>query len=276
MVFFTVFIFLLGIPSVYSQKDFDLAEEYLKKEDYNNALVEYERVFFASNDAFLQNQALKQKALVYKLQKDYRQSALTLQRIPLYNMTLEEKDSVYYQILLCFYLSDDFSLAQQTMNSMDISLQEKPSKELLLVEILNLNELHDYSSAYNKLLEYEKQVSRLSSEDIHLLDSLYSNIPRQKSGKKARNLSVVPGLGHIYAGYWFEGVTAFVLNAGILAWGVYEFLGKDYLTAWIGGAGLLSAAYTGQQKRAAYLVGKRNYLNAKKFNSKIKEVLLNF
>ena len=275
MVFFIVFIFLLEIPLAYSQQ-FVLAEEYLAKEDFDNALFEYERVFYYSQDSFVQKQALKQKAHIYKIKEDYKQSAYTLQRIPLYNMSLEEKDSLYYQILLCYYLSDEFALAQKTMLSMDLDLQENPSKDLLLIEILNLNELKDYTTAYNKLLEYESKTSYLNTEDKHLLDSLYTHLPKQKSEKKARHLSFLPGLGHMYSGYWVEGITAFVINAGVLTFGIYQAWHKDYLTAWIGGAGILSATYTGQQKRAVYLANKYNYLQTKDFNLRIKNILLNF
>lgn len=275
MVFFILFIFLLELPLAYSQQ-FEIAEEYFAKEDLDNALLEYERVFYFSQDAVVQKQALKHKAHIYKIKEDYLKSAYTLQRIPLYDMSLEERDSVFYQMLLCFYFADDFSKARQTMLSMDLNLQENPSKDLLLVEILNLNELKDYATAYNKLLEYENKVTYLTNEDKHLLDSLYTHQPKQKSEKKARHLSFFPGLGHVYSGYWFEGITAFVINAGVLTFGIYQAWHKDYLTAWIGGAGILAAAYTGQQKRAVYLATKYNYLKTKDFNAKIKNILLNF
>lgn len=259
----------------YSQQ-FVLAEEYLAKEDFDNALFEYERVFYYSQDSFVQKQALKRKAHIYKIKEDYKQSAYTLQRIPLYNMSLEEKDSLYYQILLCYYLSDEFDLAYQAMLSMDLDLQENPSKDLLLVEILNLNEAKDYIRAYDKVLKYENKVSYLNERDKYLLDSLYTNLPKQKSEKKAKHLSFVPGLGHMYSGYWFEGITAFVINAGVLTFGIYQAWYKDYFTAWIGGAGILAATYTGQQKRAVYLARKHNYLKTKDFNLRIKNILLNF
>ena len=162
------------------------------------------------------------------------------------------------------------------MLSMDLELQEDPSKDLLLVEILNLNEAKDYIRAYDKVLKYENKVSYLNERDKYLLDSLYTHLPKQKSKKKAKHLSFVPGLGHMYSGYWFEGIIAFVINAGVLTFGIYQAWHKDYLTAWIGGAGIFAATYTGQQKRAVYLAEKYNYLKTKDFNSKIKDILLNF
>ncbi|MDO5760803.1 MAG: hypothetical protein Q4Q06_07240 [Bacteroidota bacterium] len=284
LVFFTIYIFLLGIPLAYSQNNdyfetklnvFALAEEYFQQKDYANAVLEYERVFFFVSEAELQKQALKKKAHSYKKDKKYLLSAQTLQRIPLYLMTIEEKDSIYYEMLLCSYLEDDFDFASKIMNNMNLEVKENPSKRLLLMQILLSNELNEYNSAYDYLLQYIEKEPVLRGEDKYVLDSLYNNLPKHKSENKAKHLAFFPGLGHIYSGYWFEGICAFVVNAGVLWFGVSEFLLKDYITAWVGGAGLLSSTYLGQQKRAVHLAKKHNYLANKEFNTQIKQILLN-
>lgn len=260
---------------VYSQGCvFDRPDEYFFKKDYANAVLEYERVYFNNYDIEIQKQALKKKALCYKLDKKYNFSAKTLQRIPLYNLDLKEKDSIYYEMLLCSYLGDDFDFANEIVLNMNLEVKENPSKELLLILILVNNELNDYSSAHKLITQYSCKTNDLTKEDREELDSIYNHIPKNKSIKKAKHLAFLPGLGHIYAGYWGEGICAFVVNAGVLSFGICEFLLKDYITSWIGGAGLLSATYLGQQKRAVYLTEKRNYLEKKEFNNRIKQILL--
>lgn len=275
LVFFTTYIFLLGIPSVCSQEDvFGVADEYFLKKNYANAVLEYERVFFNNYDTEIQKYALKKKASCYKLDKKYTSSAKTLQRIPLYNLSLKEKDSIYYEMLLCSYLGDDFDFAEEIAVNMNLEVKENPSKELLLMLILIYNELNDYSSAHNCFLQYSRKTKDLSEEEVKNLDSLYNHIPKNKSTKTAKHLAFLPGLGHIYAGFWAEGICAFIVNAGVLSFGISEFLLKDYITSWIGGAGLLSVTYLGQQKRAVYLTEKYNYLRNKEFNTLIKQILL--
>lgn len=204
----------------------------------------------------------------------YLQSAKTLQRIPLYSLNDKERDSVYCQTLLCLYLADDFLFARTTISNMDINTLAAPSSELLLIQILLYNQLQDYNSAYACYNLYKEKNDLLSDDNKKTLDSLYSNLPKLKKEKKAEYLSIFPGLGHIYAGFWGEGLTSFFLNCAVLTFGVWEFFDKHYLTAWIGGAGILSATYLGQKKRAVYLTQKRNYLNTSSFNRKVKDLLL--
>ncbi|MBQ9312038.1 MAG: hypothetical protein IJ213_03230 [Bacteroidales bacterium] len=258
----------------YNQNVFSLADKYFEDKDYSNAVLEYERVYFYAQNSETQKLALQKKALSYKKRGKYLLSAQTLERIPLYAMNLEEKDSVFYEKLLCFYLADDFISAENLLKNKSLDLEENSSNKTLLMEILVYNQLGNYSKAKDKLSEYYKHTSYLSDEDKSLLDNLYQNPPKQKKESTAKLLSFIPGLGHIYSGYWFEGFSAFVVNGGILAFGIYEVWKGDYITVWVAGAGLLSAAYTGQQKRAVYLSKKYNYLKNKSFNNEIKYLLL--
>ena len=258
----------------YNQNVFSLADKYFEDKDYSNAVLEYERVYFYAQNSETQKLALQKKALSYKKSGKYLLSAQTLERIPLYAMNLEEKDSVFYEKLLCFYLADDFVSAENLLKNKSLDLEENTSNKTLLMEILVYNQLGNYSKAKDKLSEYYKHTSYLSDEDKSLLDNLYQNPPKQKKESTAKLLSFIPGLGHIYSGYWFEGFSAFVVNGGILTFGIYEVWKGDYITAWVAGAGLLSAAYTGQQKRAVYLSKKYNYLKNMSFNTEIKSLLL--
>ncbi|MBR1769615.1 MAG: hypothetical protein IJ748_04065 [Bacteroidales bacterium] len=217
---------------------------------------------------------MKKKAEVFKCRKEYGKAAFTLRRIPPYSLSQGEKDTLAYQVLLYYYLEDNFSEAEKYIKTLDLNVSENPSSQLLLIEILLLNELKEYTSAYEKLIAYEEKTGNFSAESKKCLDSLYSHIPKLKSETKAKNLSLFPGLGQIYAGYYTEGIFAFGLNAAILSFGVYELWHKDFVTAWIGGAGILSATYLGQQKQAVYLAQKRNYKRLSEFNKKIKTVIL--
>ena len=78
-----------------------------------------------------------------------------------------------------------------------------------------------------------------------LFDSLYAETPKLKNEKLGQWLAYIPGLAHCYAGYPAYGLAAFALNAAMLGFGVWQVLERCYLTAWIGGAGMLSITYPG-------------------------------
>jgi len=237
-----------------------------------NAAVEYERAFFASRDAAAQKHALLLKACSLKRAGEYEQSAKTLERIPLYRMSASEKDSIACEKLLLYYLADDLVVALKTINDLDLNIAENPSDRLLMMETLIYNELYDYEKASITASEYarRKQNAKMASA----LDSLYNNHPKLKKEKTARILSYLPGLGHMYARQPAEGVAAFLLNAGVAAFGVFEVLEGNYITAWMGGAGLLYSTYTGQQNRALYLTEKHNYMLTRSFNNEVKSAML--
>lgn len=264
--FYTIFIFLFVILSAHkstgqTQNDHTLqAQKYTEQQDYKNAALEYEYLYYSAKDIQTQNFALFNKAQVEKLNKQYSLSAQTLARIPSYSLSSEQKDSVYYQMLLCYYLYNDTTKARELLNNMDIIVKQNASKQLKIMEIISLNELYEYEQA-------EKIAQTFS-------DTIYNNLPKLKSEKTAHNLAFIPGLGHIYAGYTWEGIFTFLTNAGVLSFGIYQALNGDYITAYIGGAGILSATYLGQQRKAVQFTKKHNYKKTRSFNTKVKETLL--
>ncbi|MDD4529325.1 MAG: hypothetical protein PHX48_05540 [Bacteroidales bacterium] len=273
LAYYTIFIFLC-VPSLTKGQDFKpVAEDkILMSKDYEKLILNYERIIFLSQDNKQKNQALLQKANVFKEMNDFDRASRTLERVQEYELNEIELKEYYYQKIFIYYLNGNFSKAASTIETMYLSLDSSSISHTLLIQSLVYNELNEYSKAKQKAIRYLEQSNK--SEIIPIIDSIYRHKPKLKSEKTAKYLSFFPGLGHIYAGYWSEGIVSFLLNAGVLVFGGYEVITKNYITAYLGAGGILSGLYFGSYERGLHLTKKRNYINTKAFNSNIKEVML--
>ena len=75
-----------------------------------------------------------------------------------------------------------------------------------------------------------------------------------KNPETARWLSLIPGLGHFYAGAVGEGFFSMALNAASIAFVAIELSSGLYVGAFLGGGILLSQTYLGATERAIQLL----------------------
>jgi hypothetical protein len=279
--YFITFIFLC-VPSLINAQDsiFDIADKLFEQKDYKNAALEYERIVYNSTSKQDQNQALFKKATSYKENNNYLKASQTLDRIQTFSLTPEQQETYYYEKMLCYYLNEEFEKASSTIEDMYLNIDSSKVTNTLLIQVFIYNELSRYQDAKIKAKQWVKTFEKGNKEnkkiiDERLIDDIYANIPKQKSEKIGKILSYFPGLGHLYAGYPIEGIACFVMNASIIAFGVYEAYNAYYLTAYLGGAGILSGTYFGGYARANYLIRKHNYKVTKAFNDKVRGILLN-
>ena len=254
--FFTTFIFLCALATVTKAQSFATADNLFTARDYERAAVEYERCVFLAESRTATHNALVKKAQCYKQLERYDRAAATLERCA------RDYDD-YAQLALCHYLDANFVAAVSAVENCRM-LADSVDKDVLLIQLLSLNELHRYDSAQAVALEIVG----------HQLDSCYAARPRLKKEKTAWYLSFVPGLGHIYAGQYGLGAAAFALNAAVLGFGVWQAFEGCWLTAYLGGAGLLSATYPGAMRSAEYYVRQYNYRRTSQFNTDLRGRLL--
>lgn len=246
---------------------FSVADKYFLQKDYKMAIVEYERCFYNSTSREISYHALKQKALSYKLLGDYSKSALTLERI-----AVEYED--YYQIALCYYLSNNFAKTIETITKCELYFDTLQDNTLLL-KVLALNEVNDYSNAKLTAEELANKVKNTLGKDIKpLIDSLYDNLPKLKSERLATKLAYFPPLAHFYANQYANGLIALGLNAIALGFGVWQIVDKCYLTAYVVGFGALTNTYPGTKASGLQQVKKYNHKKTKQFNDNFKQTLL--
>ncbi|MCK9162961.1 MAG: hypothetical protein M0O93_01260 [Bacteroidales bacterium] len=273
--YFITFIFLC-VPYLINAQDsiFAIGDRYFEHKDYNNAALEYERIIYNSSSDQELNKALFKKVATYKEMNNYSKASTDLERIHLFSLNIEQKENYYYEKILCYYLDGEFEKSSITIEDMYLNIDTCYCSNTLILQVLVYNELSRYEEAKAKADKFIITLENNQDKKIEI-DNLYNKIPKQKSEKLGSFLAYFPGLGHFYAGYPVEGIASFVLNASILSFGIYQAFNAHYITAYLGGAGILSGTYFGSYERANLLVRKRNYKRKRAFNDKIKESLLN-
>ena len=184
----------------------------------------------------------------------------------------------FYEKILCYILFGAFVEAQSAIDEMYLSLPDTAlTTSTLVLQILVYNELQQWDNARQTALFYANTFPSPQREDMQtMIEQMYAkeNLPKLKSEKVSRVLAFVPGLAHIYAGYWMEGTVSFLLNSAVLAFGVYQAYHGYYITGYLLGAGILSATYFGGFNRAEQLRQKRNEESIRLFNNHAKKILL--
>lgn len=270
MLCFTAFISLCVPFLSRGQADFTFADSLLECKQYKRAALEYERQSLNSTTVEQMARAMFSKSLAYKKDSLFLKAAQTLQRVPL---EAQNKVSFYYEKALCYYLAANFDKAQETINDMYENMDSLSDfTSVLPLQVLVLNELNKYNEAKVKLQQMQK-LNIISSQKAACLNALYSKPPKLKSQKIGHILSFVPGLGHIYAQEYLKGTFAFLLNASVLTFGVYQAVNGYYLTAYLAGASILSGTYFGSMKRSELLINRYNYIHTRQFNNKVRQVL---
>ena len=272
--YYILFIFLSviisGTESLFPQTsdaDFTVADAYFSRKDYESAAAEYERVFYNSDSREISHKALQQKALCRKLSGKYKEAAMTLERMP-------EDYADYYQIALCYYLSNDFAKSGYTITKCEL-YYDTLKEDMLLIKILTLNELNDYVNSKIAAEQLAQLLKNKTDVDISpFIDSLYSDLPKFKNEKTAKFLAFIPGFAQIYAGETAKGLAAFTLNAASIGFGIWQFIDRCYLTAYLGGAGMLSVVYPGAVKNGMYEIREYNRKKASQFNMKFRQKLI--
>ncbi len=258
--YFTISIFLCVLATGVEAQSFAVADSLMAAGDYALAAVEYERCVYLSESREATRTALERKAECFKKAGNYRKAADITERYV-------SRYADFRQLALCRFLDNDFISAAFAVDRCEM-VCDTLGEDMLLMKMLALNgqALYDSAHAVGMLLA-DRHRELTGSDMAPMIDSLYSKTPRLKKESLGWLLSLVPGLGHAYAGEYGLAAVAFLMNAAALGFGVWQVYEGCYITAWLGGAGLLSVTYPGAMRSAEYGVRKANYECTSTFNA---------
>lgn len=260
-------IFLCATAIVANAQDCRYADSLMQAGRYEMAAIEYERCHYLATTAEASQTALHRKAECYKLLQRFDLVATTLKRCA------ESYDDLLH-LTLSLYLSGQFAQAVETAESAALQY-DTTAADLLLLQTLALNEMGQYDAAHAVALRMAATLPPERGDTLRdVIEQCYAQPPKLKSEDNARWLSLIPGLGHLYAGYPLEAVAAFTINAAALGFGVWQVFERCYITAYIGGAGLLSATYPGAMRSATIHAKKTNERRTAQFNQQCRERLV--
>lgn len=246
---------------------------------YFEAAIEYERLYYYSDNYREKNECKYQKALCYKQLGNYNSAQNELDRLALYGLKPAEQLRFIYQKALVSYLNEDFTQCNRAL----ISLQKHSpdslmKKNILLLEVLNNIMLNHLEESKTKALEYARfSYGENQQEDIMArVEYLYSKkeLPKLKSEKVFEWVSIVPGFGQMYVGKVGEGLGNIGLNLAAFSFGVLQIINGYYATGYFVGTLSINKFYFGGRTRAKNLFKQTNQERKIEYHDKIKHYLL--
>ena len=261
-----------------SDLTFAKADALYQTGDFASSALEYERVIFQATTIEIVNTALFGRVRCFKQMQQFGKALDELLRIRLFSLNQKQAVEYHYEKILCYYLMGSFNEARGAIDEMYLNITDSESRaSTLLLQTFIYNELQQWEEAKQTALAYVNTFPSPQKDSMEaVIHQMYSknNLPKLKKEKTSKVLAFVPGLAHIYAGYWTEGITSFLLNSAALAFGVYEVLNGYNVTGYLVGAGVLSLTYFGSLQRASFLLNKSNHETVSSFNNNVKKELL--
>ncbi len=237
------------------------------------AALEYERIFYSSQNTFSKCEALLKKSYCYKSLNAFTKGAQTLQRIELSDMPDSIQYNVRYEHALDCFLSGNYEETENLF--MQINYYTKKQNlinKCLYLDILNKNELQKWDEADSLFYIYIKAKNiSIDSNSIH--DLLQK--PKLLNPKTAKTISyIIPGAGQMYAGHIFRGISSIIMQGGFATYTFYSLKNNFYLSGILTGFGIFQMLYFGGARYAYYLAEKENTKKIMLYNRKIKEFIL--
>ena len=232
---------------------------------------------FLSRDPNQKAVFVLKKAECRKREQLFKEAFGACKRIGLAGLNDSLLMRVLYEQAISAYLAGNFKQAQSALIQLDYQSKTKqPVRDHRLLQVLVLNELHEWQKADSLLSSFIQQEHPGKDSLLSYGQNLYSanGLPRMKSQKKAYWFSFVPGLGLMYAGAPGEGIFNFLLSGGSLAFGSWQVYQKYYLTGYVSGTFLLQKFYFGGRHRTEHLIDQWNYEKSKEFNEKVRGFIL--
>lgn len=243
-------IFLCG--SLWTKGQENKAYEFMGAGQYQEAALAFERAIFDSKDIQAKNLFLILKAQCYKALGDYEAGIRNLQRIRFLNSD-SLKQAVNYETVLLHYLNHEYQEAYSRLVRAQAQGQE--TKETLLLSFLVNVDLQKWDAARELLIDQDS-VFQFGPEDIAYI------VPAKwklKDPNKAFNLSLLPGIGQWYAGYFWKGVLSGSIQVGLGLFSIYNLIEGYFFSGTLTGVALFYTFYLGGARYASQLAERKNH-----------------
>ncbi|MFH0864978.1 MAG: hypothetical protein V1904_02200 [Bacteroidota bacterium] len=243
--------------------------------NYPLAALEYERIYFISDNLPEKSDALLKKSYCYKNLLQFDKATSTLNRIDLNDLSDSLQFLIRYEKALNSFLGGNYYDAQVFLFEIHHYTKDTvlPAKCLFL-EILTENELQNWDEADSLFRLY------LSVNDI-IMDSSGLNAmlkrPNLLNQKTAKIISYfIPGSGQMMSGHIFRGMTSIIFQGSSAAFTYLSIKNGFYVSGFTIGLSIFQMFYTGGARYAYYLAEKKNVEKISKHNKKIRDFVLAF
>ncbi len=280
MRFYLICTFLLGtFILTFSNDTSRVADSLFEAESFFDAAVEYERLFYFSNDYRDKNRFRFKKALCFKSMGDYSASKNELVKINLIGLNPDEKRLITYETALISFVERDYEFCAKTLMRIEYDIYEQEQrKNLFLIATLNYAMMEDFENSEKFALKFASLNSK--PDQLPIISNqikqayLKKNRPRIKSEKVFDWIGIIPGFGQFYVGKFGEGITNIALNVTAFSFGVFQIINGFYFTGYFVGTLSINKFYFGGRTRAKNLFKEVNAYQLTNYQNKLREILV--
>jgi len=196
-----------------------------------------------------------------KLAGSFAEAASLLDQTPPFRLDGGMRSRLFYESVLCHYLSGMPAAAMSRYLQAEVVLQQSEYREeaamLAVFCHLDLSEWDKAEALGFELIESSGTDSATTARWKHFFDT--DQLPELKDPHRAALLSmIIPGSGQMYAGSWGSGLFNLAIHLATMGGAVAGFTQGYYVTAWLGGLGLFQRFYQGGVRRAEELCEMKN------------------
>lgn len=177
-----------------------------EQEDYNSAILEWQRIIYKSSNINLRSRGLYSIARLYHKLGENEKSIIAYQRLLTAFPQTKRQTKVLYQISRLSDLTNDDLSGPSARNRL-LRLQKN---DPLTTEA----ELH---TLWTKALTYSDTFSDVHTNKAKKLKSKLSEYPVENSSSIgiATTLALLPGFGYMYLGYFSGGILILIITAAL-------------------------------------------------------------
>jgi len=269
-------VILCFVTIIINAQNIKLSDSLIQSKNSEEIELIYEQNIFENKFSISINELLFEKAIYLKQIKKYDKAIQTLLRINENDLSDSLKFSLYYQLSVLSYLTNNNAEVELNINKIKYFILDSSYRnKLVLLEILNLNKSKKWKEAKALLIENTK--GKMDTNSINNIYKIALNY-KPKSVKTAQALQTfLPGTGQVYIGKTLHGIvnTTFILSG--FTWGAFNVYKGYYITSVFTGFIYSYLFYNGGNSYTLdniekYKIKKINTIN-QKLNSRIIDIL---
>lgn len=238
--------------------------------DFQRAVIAYEYAVYKGVVPEASNSILLKSAYCYKQLNRPDQALRTLDGANYYTGSDSSRFLLFYEYALNALLAEKYDLAFSKIQELRYEVTDTSLFATLLpLEVIALNELQRWPEAHTKYLQ-------LMSNELPGKDP-YDDILtfKKKNPDKAMALSYwLPGVGQMYAGYFWKGFVSSALNVGLIGFSAWSFINGFYFSGAFTGVALFYLSYNGGARYAEVLANQYNEEKIRRFNERVRGEIL--
>jgi tetratricopeptide (TPR) repeat protein len=257
----------------------NLADSLYEIDDFSNSITEYKRFIFFNPESEYLSYAFYKLGLSNMYINNWIECIDATKMSFKYAKDDSLKDEIRITLGIFYIITKNFNLAQlELLHVSQFSKYSKLKSDALFFLGLCYVYMNNWNKAHELFKTFYTKNNLANSEEAKKIDSLLvlaKNSPK-KSLRLAKGLSTfLPGSGQIYAGAYFNGLNAFILNCLNTFFFTKSIVNKKYIDASIIFFGILYRYYTGNKYNAGKLAEKYNVNLDIAYEKKILKILLN-